>query len=378
MKYLNSIAINAIEENICKMKSRLNINRKLFFILFLQFLSSHSFSQNVDVTLIDYNNAFDTLKEYLKTPAIENFKNAVFETENTFFQKRLSKNDFNSSILFLTLMAKKWVLANFQKNYHYSDSMNFNFNFAIFKVLKDTIKIRISDSTTLGALPYTYDFNDFFGHNDWSNMFVTKLLTTRKGNCHSLPYLYKILADELGATCWLSLAPNHMYIKNRCKKIGWYNTELTSGEFPIDAWIATSGYVPVDAIRNGIYMDTLSNQQAIALCVLDLAKGYEFQTKNYYDGFILKCCELVLQYQPLNVQAILLKAETVKRLYLQHPKEDNRAIKYWQEMEILYTQLFNLGYREMPEKMYMQWLRSVTLQRNKYGNKQLKATLNKH
>ena len=76
--------------------------------------------------------------------------------------------------------------------------------------------------------------------------------------------------------------------------------------------------------------------------------------------------------------AILLKAETIKRLYLQYPKEDIRSKKYWQQMEILYTQLFNLGYREMPEKMYMQWLRSVTLQRNKYGNKQLKATLNKH
>ncbi len=75
----------------------------------------------------------------------------------------------------------------------------------------------------------------------------------------------------MGATCWLSLAPNHMYIKNRCSKIGWYNTELTSGEFPIDAWITTSGYIPLKAIQTGLYMDTLSNQQAIALCVLGLS-----------------------------------------------------------------------------------------------------------
>ena len=47
-------------------------------------------------------------------------------------------------------------------------------------------------------------------------------------------------------------------------------------------------------------------------------------------------------------------------------------------MEQLYIKLFDLGYREMPEKMYIQWLRSVTQQRNKYGNKELKATLNKH
>ncbi|WP_343669072.1 hypothetical protein [Chitinophaga sp.] len=63
-------------------------------------------------------------------------------------------------------------------------------------------------------------------------------------------------------------------------------------------------------------MDTLSNQQNIALCVSDLAKGYEQQSHNYYDGFILKCCDLALSYYPLNVQAILLNAETIKRIYL--------------------------------------------------------------
>jgi len=125
-------------------------------------------------------------------------------------------------------------------------------------------------------------------------------------------------------------------------------------------------------------MDTLSDQQSIAQCVLDLAKGYEYQTKNYYDGFILKCCDLTLQYHPLNVQAILLKAEVLKRMYEKQLKENDKvASQTYTEMEKLYVQLFELGYREMPEKMYMQWLRSVTQQRNKYSNKQLKSALNK-
>jgi len=38
-------------------------------------------------------------------------------------------------------------------------------------------------------------------------------------------------------------------------------------------------------------------------------------------------------------------------------------------MEDLYVKLFNLGYREMPEKMYMDWLQSVVKERNKYENK---------
>ncbi len=343
-----------------------------FFLIIVNFVYSQT-------THYRYDSAYNQITDLLKSPYNTSFKKSLLIVENVFHNSTNNEQEITKRINVLSKVAIAWAKANPIKNYHNADSINFLKNMAIYKLLKDTIKLQLSETDIYHTLPYTYDFSDFFGYEDWSNMFVTKLLATHKGNCHSLPYLYKILADELGATCWLSLAPNHMYIKNRCQKTGWYNTELTSGEFPIDAWIATSGYVPIDAIRSGIYMDTLSNQQAIALCVLDLAKGYEHQTKNYDDGFILKCCDLVLQYHPVNVQAILLKAETLKHIYekQQLAKDDNAAATYSQ-MEELYTQLFTLGYREMPEKMYMQWLRSVTQQRNKYGNKALKATLGKH
>jgi hypothetical protein len=345
-------------------------------ILFLNLNSLYAQKNNLGDYKI-YNNTYDTLNKILIENKSQSFVKSVFLVENAYLSNNLDFNKFYSYINDAISLIKVWQSENSIGNYYYTDSFNLSKNYGVYVFLKDTIKV-VYQGKEYSHLPYTYDFNDFFGYQDWSNMFVTKLLATHKGNCHSLPYLYKILADELGATCWLSLAPNHMYIKNRCKKTGWYNTELTSGEFPIDAWIATSGYVPIDAIRSGIYMDTLSNQQAIALCVLDLAKGYEHQTKNYEDGFILKCCDLVLQYHPVNVQAILLKAETLKHIYeKQQLAKDDKATATYSQMEELYTQLFTLGYREMPEKMYMQWLRSVTQQRNKYGNKALKATLNK-
>lgn len=350
---------------------------KLFITINTLFSFHSSFSQSVSKEL--YQQTFDNIQILLISNTPQSFKQSVFLVENTFNNNTLNQHEFSRMVEGLSSIAKTWLYFNPLTQYRNLDSTNFALNMAIYKVLKDTIKLQVSSTELYNTRPYGYDFNDFFGYNDWGNMFVTKLLATHQGNCHSLPYLYKILADELGATCWLSFAPNHMYIKNRCQKVGWYNTELTSGEFPIDAWIATSGYVPVDAIRNGIYMDTLSNQQAIAQCVLDLAKGYEFQTKNYYDGFILKCCDLTLQYHPLNVQAILLKAETLKHIYEKAAKDKApTASDTYKEMENLYGKLFELGYREMPEKMYMQWLRSVTLQRNKYGNKQLKAALNKN
>ena len=79
-------------------------------------------------------------------------------------------------------------------------------------------------------------------------------MATRKGNCHSLPFLYKILAEELGAKANLALAPNHIYIKHWNEKDGWYNTELTSGIFPIDSWLMASGYIHLDAVANKLYM----------------------------------------------------------------------------------------------------------------------------
>jgi hypothetical protein len=317
-----------------------------------------------------YNSAFDTLSNIIKNPNKYSFRKAVFLTENTYLDGKFHQSDFDNQILILSTLAKGFIKANNLSDYRFSDSSNVKLNFGIYKVLKDSISIVLPNGKLFKTTPFVYDFNDFFGAKEWSNMFVIKLLATHKGNCHSLPYLYKILADELNATCWLSLAPNHTYISNRCRKIGWYNTELTSGEFPIDAWIMASGYIPVEAIQNGIYMDTLSNQQSIALCVLDLAKEYEHKTRNYDDGFILKCCDFSLQYFPKNVQAMLLKAETLKRIYEKQALAKDVAGKAtYQEMEALYVKLFSWGYREMPEKMYMNWLQSVIKEREKYSNK---------
>jgi len=322
----------------------------------------------------NYELCLDSLEILLQRNG--SFKKAVFLSENCFLENQMQYEHFDNHISQLVGIIELLQQANPLRGYHFNDSINFEKNLSVFKFLKDTVRISDQLQNTYKLLPYGYSFNDFFGRENWSNMFVTKLLSTHEGNCHSLPYLYKILVDELGATCWISLAPNHIYVKNRCKKIGWYNTELTSGTFPIDAWIATSGYVPLQAIQNGIYMDTLSNRQAIALCVLDLAKGYEFQARNYDDGFILQCCDLVLQYHAVNVQAMLLKAETLKRIYEKQAKEkDVVAGDTYQQMEQLYVGLFDLGYREMPEQMYQQWLQSVIKQQEKYSNQQLKATL---
>lgn len=146
---------------------------------------------------------------------------------------------------------------------------------AVFTVMNDTLPIYQSNGKMLYHLPFKYDFEDISGESDWRKMFVTKLLSTHKGNCHSLPYLYKIITEELGEEAHLAFAPNHIYIKQRCKSMGWYNTELTSGMFPVDAWLMASGYIHLKSIQNGVYMYALNDKQSIAVCLVDLAQGYQ-------------------------------------------------------------------------------------------------------
>lgn len=345
-------------------------------LILLFILISYKVVMAQEGTLERYSAGLDSLSKLIQVNDRASFKKAVFLTENVYLDGKFHEADFDNQILVLSTLVKGFVKANGLKDYRFADSNNTKLNFGIYKILKDTVSILLPNQKIFKTAPFTYDFEDFDGSKEWSNMFVTKLLATHKGNCHSLPYLYKIIADDINASCWLALAPNHAYITNRCKQIGWYNTELTSGCFPVDAWIMASGYLSLKAIQSGIYMDTLSNQQAMALCMLDLAKGYEHKTKDYFDGFILKCCDYSLRYFPLNVQAMLLKAETLKHIYQkQQSRNDATAKATYSAMQALYMKILDLGYREMPDQMYAQWLQSVVKERDKYIDKRVNGTI---
>jgi hypothetical protein len=217
--------------------------------------------------------------------------------------------------------------------------------------------------------PYRYDFDDFNGDRDWRKMFVSKLLDTHTGNCHSLPFLYKILADETGAPTWISLAPNHIYLKQRNAQTGWYNTELTSYQFPMDSWLMASGYISRETVVSGIYMDTLTAKQNIVLCLVDLAKGYERKVGRVAaEPFVSKCVDLALQHFPHYINAQLLQAETLRHKFERQTSKQN-AQQVYAAMEAAYTRIFETGYREMPPQMYAQWLRSVHDEKHKPSKK---------
>ena len=276
------------------------------------------------------------------------FKKAVFVSENAYYNNTLSYEKFNAYIQYLIKIAEAYRKANPLKNYNYADSIEVSKSGSTFKIIKDSI---FDTQHNLVVKPFVYDFEDSFAETDWSKMFVIKLLSTHTGNCHSLPFLYKILCEEQNTKAYLAYAPNHIYIKQRNKKDGWYNTELTSGLFPIDAWVIASGYVSTQTIKNSLYMDTLSAKQSLAQCLIDLARGYQRKAKDNYYDFVLMCCNTALKYNPHFVEGLLYKAETLKKQYDYYSSEamPSKAQSIYPDMQSTYVSLAKLGYREIPE-----------------------------
>ena len=85
-------------------------------------------------------------------------------TENAFYDSLLSYKDFDATIMnLLQHLAEDWLKYNRLPNYGYEDSDEVNKGFAIYKLMKDTIQLRLSSNNAYMLVPYKYDFNDFFG-----------------------------------------------------------------------------------------------------------------------------------------------------------------------------------------------------------------------
>ncbi len=335
--------------------------------------------KNYEKSYIELDSMLSDLKPY-------DLKRAVFIVENAYAENQYNYFKFKTRIIELAALTTLFADAN-KDNFIYNedDKENILLHASLFNLITDSVTLK-SEGDTYYHLPFTYDFKDFDGTENWGSMFVTKLLKSKKGNCHSLPFLYKILADELGIESNLALAPNHIYLKNKSKKTGMYNTELTSASFPIDAWLMASGYIHLNAIRNGLYMEALNNKQTLALCMIDLAQGYQ-RKFNTNDEFIVKCCETALEHFPNYINALLLKASNIKNQLDVYVKNNSvthlseifyipKAKELFSQYETLIMKIHELGYRKMPNKMYMEWLLDLRENEEKYSNKKINTNFN--
>lgn len=339
--------------------------------LLLGITASHAIDTNkTDSTKNAYILAKREIGKMLDGTAPLSYERAIFLIENAWYDNHLDKDTFTSVVHGHENIVLRIMLGNWQPP---KDSVDFMgqrvdrtedyakalANWAIFKYMTDTVYFKAG---SLHA-PYSYSAADPFGSIDWTNTQVSNLDRTGQGNCFALASMFKILSDRLGSEAMLCTAPSHIYIRHADEKGTLYNVEVGSRDFPGTGTISTLTYSTTESIRNDITLRDLDNKQAVALCLVYLAKGYEHKFGTKTDGFVLDCANATLKYDDHNLNAMLLKAEVLEtRLAMQHrPIAQLQSDKAFINYENLIAKLYRLGYREIPPNMKNLLIRTYTM-----------------
>lgn len=139
-----------------------------------------------------FNEAFYEIKTMLEGQTALDFKRAVFLVEWAYLEGKLDYSTFCRDIDRIAADLQAFVQRKGLGHYKTSG------NYALFEFFTKPHPMN-------GSEPFRYDFEDFYGKDDYQKLFVSKLLETHTGQCRSMPMLYKILSDEIGAESYLVL-----------------------------------------------------------------------------------------------------------------------------------------------------------------------------
>jgi hypothetical protein len=294
---------------------------------------------------------------------------AVYLCEAVFYNKPFSFQEFEKAIKQRAGFVKQLL-----KQQGMSIKNGFAVNYAIQQLFAKNNTIKLANGKSLVIKKIEYDFDDFDADKDYTKMFVTKLLQTNTGQCHSMPLLYLCIAEQLGAKAWLSLAPEHSFIKFMDAKGKLSNFEATNGHIVSLNWLLKSNAISAVALKNNTYLDTLSSKQLYAQCLGDLLMAYE--AKNGYDNFTQQISNRILSIVPNNIVALMTNAnyesikfrELTKQYHIQSQQQINQnptIINAQQQMLAAQQKVNDLGYQDMPKEQYLEWLQSIAIEKVK-------------
>lgn len=316
-----------------------------------------------------YYNAFDNLSKL--DPNSYSIADAVFLVENAYNDNNKNfQATYQSQIQKATSIIRKDI-----QNNAIDEGDNVSKNLSIFKYFAE-------DSKRNGKVVHRaikYDFEDYMGAKDYSKMFVSKLMKTNSGQCHSMPLLYLILAEQIGAEAYLVMSPNHSYIRFKDADGEVLSVELTNGMFSANSFVLNSGYIKAEALKNKLYMQNLSKQEILSQTYVDLASGYIH--KYGYDEFVSKVLDKALALNPNNINATLWKSNTDQVRFMQacsrfgidpENKEQLQNIRNYppledqfREIKMGFDYIDQSGFTQMPLDQYEKWLGSLKNTENK-------------
>ena len=314
---------------------------------------------------VHFEKALTEITDMIEGRAPYNLKRAVFLTEHA-YDTTLNFKQFERQISKLVEIIQLKM-----KQDHISTSDNTGKIMTAFQFMADTITVKNSVlEKTITTYPKVYDFEDFYGMRDYHKMFVSKLVRTGKGQCHSLPLLFLILCQEINAKAYLSFAPEHSYVKFKDDNGAFHNIELTNQMLSTDQFILQSGFIKSSAIKSGIYMDTLAIDRVIISTINDLSNSYV--RKYGYDDFVLKCSLLVTNKDSHSISGYMHVSNYYNSLFIKIKRQyellgyGNREFqndiefkriaglaRHWSKY------VDNLGFATMPPDLYSLWLGSL-------------------
>lgn len=173
--------------------------------------------------------------------------------------------------------------------------------------------------------PFEYNFKGDITDGDYYRQLVFPVLKTHVGQCRSLPWLFKIYAEELGAKVSLAHAPAHAFLmyedEDDLYPEDWVCVELTSQSI-VPLWAKRKFDDPDisdSAVSVGTYYTPLTDKQTVACQLTDMLFGYR-QKYHTFDDFMGACAEKSLQYYKMNPTAYVFTINSYKMkllLYVQ-------------------------------------------------------------
>lgn len=232
-----------------------------------------------------FENAYQVIEDMLTDKRPLDFAESVFAVENCMYDGQLNHSAYLAEIERIASGVQRMALSPAVS----APTPDVALNYAIYLFYTQPCPLN-------NYHPYEYDKMSLIEDVGLTGGMVTNLLKTGMGTCHSLPYLYKIIADRVGAKAYIALAPLHLYIRHQDAEGKWWNYETTTGTYSRSAWIMESFHVNEKAIRSGLYMTNLSDKETIVQSLYDLLCVYERKTGFYSNDFVRRCYTLGLKY----------------------------------------------------------------------------------
>lgn len=281
---------------ICQMK-------KLTFVISFMLIQLSVYARQM-IAEDYYVSAFNEMSDMLAGRDSLSIKRAVYLAEWAYYEGNLDyETDFCDEIDRITNYIRLFYDVNNLSAYKTGKQMALNAYF-------------FNPYSGNGYKPYTYDFETFSMDDEpWERQFVSKVLKTHKGQCRSLPWMYKILANEIGANVAIAHAPYHNYImyedKDNLTPEEWINLELTTHQMQPAFWIRQDFEIRDSAIIAGTYMTPMTEIQTIACQMADLAFGYN-EKFNRYDEFTFYCTSRSLEFFLMNPNALIIRYKSLE------------------------------------------------------------------